>query len=416
MLKRVNNIFVIIILSLLLRFMILILLPFPTDDTKLLSYYPDENVYYSISQIIKQQGLLAVLLDEHSLWVAPFNSWYIYLLSGITSQPVLFIRIANIILSSITIYLVYKVSLLLFKEKKVALISALLLSVYFPLIELSPTLLTEPIYIFLFVLSMYFIRLADLNEHTNKYYIYAGITLAFACLTRSILLLSPLLLVAYALVFNRQKIKKIILLSVVFYLFISPVMIKNWLAFDTLTISNGSGAALYLGSRPDTEGDDPPYRGKGYNTEQITLPFNHLQTEGDARLRSKAIENIKSQPFDYAIWNVKKIGRLLVGNQYYWFFPFDNVLTFWQKEGAIKSIVKLGSLLIALFVTVFGLGHLLYLHIKQKYMNSTVTMLYYHILISLPFLAIHRYGLPVFCLLTIFAVAYKFNGSRVTDQ
>ncbi|HBJ00737.1 MAG TPA: hypothetical protein DDY89_07440, partial [Lysinibacillus sp.] len=66
---------------------------------------------------------------------------------------------------------------------------------------------------------------------------------------------------------------------IAFMIFVGPFFLKNLIAFDRLTLNNGSGAVLYLGSRADTEGDEPPYRGKDYDTYAITSPYQHLQSE-----------------------------------------------------------------------------------------------------------------------------------------
>ncbi|WP_268624024.1 ArnT family glycosyltransferase [Paenibacillus alvei] len=396
------------------RFVYFLKTPFPLSSDKLLEHYPDENVYYMFAELINNKGLWTAFLDERSLWVAPLNSMYISILSGVTSQPILFIRLVNIFISVLFIFIIYKISKKLFNTK-VGLLAALFVSVYFPIIEVSPTLLTEPLFMLLLSLFALFI-LKERETHSTKYLVLSALFLALATLTRSVTLLAPGFI---ALAFIQKGISKKIILQrmtifiVSFGLVISPVILKNFIVFNKFTISNGSGAALYLGTRPDTEGDEPPYRGKDYATMEITTPFNHLQSEGDERLRQVAISNIKNNFFDYCYWNVKKVGRLLVGNEYYWFFPFNNALSYYHEFGLLQTVIKIFNMLLALIVSVFGGYYLFVCCIRKQYNNPVILLIMYIVIFSLPFLVIPRYGLPVVCLLSIFAAGYFFSENKV---
>lgn len=128
-------------------------------------------------------------MDEQSLWAAPLNSIYIYLLAGITSKPILFLRLVNILVSSISIVYLYKIASKLFNVRA-ALISSLFMALYFPLIEISPTLLTEPLYILFLLMSGYYLLLA-LEKDSYKYFLISGSIIGLATLTRSTYLLVP---------------------------------------------------------------------------------------------------------------------------------------------------------------------------------------------------------------------------------
>lgn len=398
-----KKLLLVLLIGLLVRLLFFYFSPMPIDGTKLLTYLPDENVYYTIAEKIGKEGFLNAFFDESSIWVAPFNPIYLYILSGITSSPILFIRMFNILISVFTAYVLYRIGVIQF-NKKTGILSALVFCIYFPLIELSPTMLTEPIYILLFLSSIYFM-IKGYKENKLKHYIISSLLIGAATLTRSILLLLPFIISFYYIFVNfkeKQIVKNYLIYLGIFILLISPVFIKNYLIFNKATISNGSGAALYLGSRPDTEGDEPPYRGKSYNTMEITTPFTHLQSEGDTRLQKVAISNIKNNFREYLYWDFKKIGRLLVGNKFSWFFPYDNVYSYYINNGFIKTGIKLFNMLIALSVCIIGGANLLKHLFVNRRINKIPIFAFYHIVLSLPFLVIPRYGLPVFCLLIIY--------------
>ncbi|MDP9702718.1 4-amino-4-deoxy-L-arabinose transferase-like glycosyltransferase [Paenibacillus intestini] len=410
---KLNNktvLILIVFLALIVRCVYFYMTPLPLNPEGLLSFYPDENVYYNNYLLIEQKGFFYALLDEQSLWTAPLNPIYIYLLSGVTSQPILFIRIFNILVAAFSIVPIYKIAIKLFNHK-VAVFSSLFMALYFPLIEIAPTLLTEPIYIFFILMASYWSLLA-ISQDGVKLYVYAGLFMALATLTRSTFLLAPffLLLVMY-LVFksNRKIIRGLVVLLISFGVVVGPFILKNYILFDRFAINNGSGAVLFLGSRADTEGDEPPYRGKEYSTYEITAPYTHLQSEGDDRLKEVAINNIRDHLFGYVYWDVKKIGRLLVGNNHYWYFPFNNIVDYYHNLGFGKSALRLLNMLGVIIIVVLGLYEMLVRNIKQVLVNPVTLIFIYHTLIYLPFLVNHRYGLPLVCLLSMFCGMFFFR-------
>ena len=77
------------------------------------------------------------------------------------------------------------------------------------------------------------------------------------------------------------------------------VVIKNGLVFGLWGLSTGSGAALYLGLHPLSQGTEPVYYGLGYDVPAIAslLPAtdgDHLQLGADRLLREVAIETLKA--------------------------------------------------------------------------------------------------------------------------
>ncbi|MCL6601795.1 MAG: glycosyltransferase family 39 protein [Paenibacillus sp.] len=414
---KMNNkfmLFAIILLAITVRFIYFLTTPFPLTPDKLLSFYPDENVYYGNYLLIVQKGFIGALLDQQSLWTAPLNSIYIYLLAGITSKPILFIRLVNILIASVSIIYLYKIAVKMFNVK-VALFSSLFMAVYFPLIEISPTLLTEPLYILFLLMSGYYLLLATENNN-YKHYILSGVIIGLATLTRSTYLLVPFFLVFFLFIHfrkNRKMINGFIIMLGMFMIMVGPFFLKNLVMFDRLTLNNGSGAVLFLGSRADTEGDEPPYRGKGYDTYEITTPYQHLESEGDDKLKKVAIDNIKNHFPSYMYWNIKKIGRLLVGNNYYWFFPFNDVSGYYHNLGLTKALFKITNMFLVIFVVIFGWYEILVSIFRKGFRNPITLIIIYHTLVMLPFLTNHRYGLPIICFISIFCASHFFKEKKV---
>jgi hypothetical protein len=245
--------------------------------------------------------------------------------------------------------------------------------------------------------------------------------LAAASLTRTILLLLPLVLLLplawlawrnkgtqYLQDFKVANVKMMMVSLLIPISLIGAVAIKNHFYFGKFAIATGSGAALWLGSRHDTEGDEPPYRGLQYDTTSITTTaFSHLSPEGDSRLVSAAKENIRKDPLHYLWICLKKPERLLIGNNHAWFFPQSNVKDWYtSSSGEILPLTKIvASIAMASFIAIFGALGAVYNRRAPLVVLTLIIPAGYFLVMSVPFLAIQRYGLPVFPLLALLAFA-----------
>jgi hypothetical protein len=242
-----------------------------------------------------------------------------------------------------------------------------------------------------------------------------GVFITLAISTRSIAMLLPVFLSFAFFIFDGYKsykggrlyfplLKKTSIAILLPVVVVGCIGFKNYYLFDRFIISTGSGAVLWLGSRSDTEGDDPPYRGLAYNTQNITEDSSHLSLKGDLLLIEAAKNNIKSNPAGYAWWSVKKIGRLLVGSNLAWFFPYNNVSAWQAGTGSslLSLICKVFEIVLSALIAVYGIVGLFFV-CRWKLTHGLVlsgTVLYLA-LFSIPFLAIQRFGLPIVVLLTL---------------
>ena len=100
--------------------------------------------------------------------------------------------------------------------------------------------------------------------------------------------------------------------------------------------------------------------------------------------------------------NIKKIGRLLVGNNHAWFYPQQNLADYSRQNGLTPSLIKASNITVAVLVALFGLLGMLQMALRKRNWFLIASIAYY-VGISLPFLVIQRYGLLVYILLTLFA-------------
>ncbi|URJ59864.3 ArnT family glycosyltransferase [Paenibacillus polymyxa] len=397
---------IILFLALLIRLAYFFNSPLSLEQAGLLKVNSDENTYYSIAKVYSEEGLMRGLKDPKTMWTAPATPLYFYFVGLFFEKDILAIRLGNIFFSLLTIFFIYKIGKDNF-GKITGLFSALILSLLGLFIEFSAMLMTEPIFIFFSVLSVY-VFLRGSQRSNVRLIAIAGFVMGLACLARSHLLLFPFFFLAYGLlVYMKTKdwtiLKSGLVFLISFFLIISPIMLKNYVYFSKLAISTGSGAVLYLGSREDTEGDEPPYRGQNYDTSLITGGRSHLSIEGDKLLFSKGVLNIKSHPKQYLFWNVKKIGRLLIGSNFYWFFPYGDIYNYIKNNGDLKGLTRIIDLSFTVFIVIFGLFYLIR---KLLFKSIVFVNLYiiYSILIYIPFLVNHRYGMSIMVFLVVYAV------------
>lgn len=416
-LKRLSQydyaiVFVLLLLAFVFRALFWWSSSLPSDSKDLLSVWPDENVYFSSSNLILDKGLAEFFASEESVITAPMNPIYLALVRSLTDS-IDFVRFFNVLLSTLSVLIIYLVG----KEihsRFVGLLAGSFLAVNGQIVGYSATMLTEPLFIFLLLMCAFLFVRAVKTDRRDAFLFYSlcfGLFLSAAMLTRSILLLLPIALVLFLVfrsfifyILEGQAInsRKILGLSTIFIiplLVVGGVLVKNYVLFDKAIVSTGSGAALWLGSRADTEGDDPPFRGKSYDTSTITGDLKHISLEGDQLLLRAAKENIANNPVEYIFWSVKKVGRLLVGSNLAWFYPKKNFGDWYADEGRKDSLMLLSMLFQILFssiVVIFGFFYVFknLLKFDLKMVMVSATMIYM-VLLSIPFLSIPRYGLPI---------------------
>ena len=376
--------------------------------------WPDEITYYSIALKIHELGFWKFLSNEMSIWTAPANPFYIYFVHNLT-----LCRYLNIVHNSLLVFVYYWIGRTI-DSRKVGLIAAALYVVYLPLVNYAPTILTEPLFISLELLGILMGLLAIEKRKTWLFFV-TGLIFGLMALVRAAPALYPICLLLFMFVmFCLKKIDKDLLKKTAIFMLgammvILPVVIKNGIIFNKYTIATGVGAVLFLGSRVDTQGDEPPYRHLDYDTGKITDPYTHLQIEGDHRLTEVAKENIKNHFMEYLYFDVKKIGRLLIGSNLAWWSPFDNFVDFYHKFGVRTSLRSLVNLLLTIMVVIAGFSGLWRLcrtgNVKGLFLLSFIL---YYLVFSLPFLATVRYGIPIILLLIVFA-SYEFAQFKLSQ-
>jgi len=267
----------------------------------------------------------------------------IYSIFGIGPKSVLYIKIIQAILSTISIFLVFLIGKRI-SNKYVGLIAAIFIAIYPPLILYSRFLLTETLYTFLFLLY-FLVQLIAMEKEKLIWHFVAGLLIASAILVRPlifILMPLPYIYKYFTVKSDRGKItKQFGILALGFITLMLPWWIRNIITIHKF---------IFLCTQCN-----PFYYGIIHNYSE--LPPSSNETYDGIKL---IIHNLMTNPIDTIKWYT--IGKLniICGSQDYWLQNnqvYLSSLSMWHYiimiTGAIgitMSIFKSEIRLISIFI------------------------------------------------------------------
>jgi hypothetical protein len=281
--------------------------------------YPDEANYYLPAANMLIEGGVDFFKSPRSLWNGPLNPLWIAAFGG--NVPI--VKVANTLLFSLASGVLAGAVGSIAGWRKGALFALGLLA-YPQTYSFVPTLLTEPLYISLLMLSFGFVLLLNFS---SLGFLGSGVLLGFATLARPTTQLFPLFLLALAIGLCKAPWRhRLVIHSVAALIVCAPTVLWNWTQFGKAGIANGLGAVLYLGNDLRRDGDEPVYYGVDFDTYRITAPSTHLDSDGDAALTKVAVQRIKSRPSQSALLIIRKAFRYLFGSYHGYFWPHNGLL------------------------------------------------------------------------------------------
>jgi len=178
--------------------------------------------------------------------IPPIYPLFIASVFAFTNQSLMAVRIAQVILAVLIVWLTYLIGKEVF-SLQVGLLAAFISALY-PVWIIRPALfMTEPLYTVLFLVFVWcFIR--SLRNYSVKYTIWAGVTFALGLLTREIffvfLLLLPLI-VWWSGMSWRYAWRYVLLFTAALFLTISPWLIRNYFTFGQAFYTERTEAIRY---------------------------------------------------------------------------------------------------------------------------------------------------------------------------
>ena len=215
----------------------------------------------------------------------------------------------QMLINCVSMLLVYKIGKNLFNEK-IASLGSILFAIDPHQILYTVHLLAETLFVTTFLASIYTMILG-LKSRKGKYILMSGFLIGISTLIKPISQYLPFVFVFFILLHKKQsllsKMKISLVYLIVFFMTLSPWMIRNYINYDSLFLCSVKGHNLLHHHVPTTK-----VRQTGKPFRQIQNDFLQEAKERGATYningfkRSKiyteiAVEYIKNNKFDYSI-------------------------------------------------------------------------------------------------------------------
>ncbi len=246
-------------------------------------YFDDEYEYFKmVENFLSGKGL--IVSENLKAFRPPLYPLVLSILYFLKFN-LMWIRIFQAVLSSLTVVFVYLLGKEVFDEKT-GFFSSLISTFYPFFIFYTGFLLTETLFVFLIVLTFFYLtRIVEKNE---KLSFKGGILLGLSGLTRpNIQLFFPISI--FHILFLKDKWKKILMFSTGFCLILIPWIIRNYKIFHKFIPGTTMGGWVFWeGNNPYSEGGPCSY----FPLEVIQMD----EIRRDRILYKMTFEEIKKNP------------------------------------------------------------------------------------------------------------------------
>ncbi len=320
-----------------------------------------------------------------------------------------FFVFGNILLATATIFILYKISLLIFKNEKIANITALITLIYPFFNFYSLAILTETLYLFFLYLSLFF-AIKFYESMNLKDVAFFSLFFALDTLVRfanlSMFIFFVILFIIFALKKNQNFIflTKVIIVAISsFVLIMSLWWVRNYNVFGEFVATSvgESGKVFYSGNNPLNKSG-----GGIVGVDADLSQFEHIKDDKarDEAMWETGINWIKENPSDWLILEFAKLKR---------FFSFTFYAT--EFQGWYYNLISIMS---------YGVIFILFLYGVFKFSNYfwlySPMVLYFILLtgVHLVFIASIRYRLPLepFMIIIASAVIYNFIKEKIENN
>ena len=258
-----------------------------------------------------------------SAFMPPLYVFFLYILKLATPENIQFTNIvltAQIILSTLSILIFYKLNNFFF-NKKWSLFNSLLLSI-FPL-NIYTTTQISSISLQVFLLILFFYLFFSLSKSRNLVLFqlfFFSLVSGFLMLLRGEFYLVFLASLGCLLIFKKIDIKKSIIIFLVSLIIISPYLVRNYLTFNKIVLTQSVGFNLLKGnnSLASVEGSLSYIAHLNDNIYQKSITKNNLfEIRIDELFFKEGVNYIKEEPIIFIKQYFKKFLT-------FFYFNFDS--------------------------------------------------------------------------------------------
>lgn len=230
--------------------------------------------------------------NTHQSYFSATMSMYLALIYWIFGYKPVVARVVTALLSTISVFLIYILAKRLFSQK-VAILSAIIASLYAYLIFYGVTLVTETPFILMILLSIYLAYEISDSPSLLKW-LLIGITLSITVLFRMAVVFYVPFLIGWVIWKQRDHWIYGLVPIVMIVLTVTPFTLRNYQIWGRFLLLEAQfGHVFWNGNHPDSEGDFHPYR-------VFTIPDEVLVSNNDAiitnQLLRMGLENIFEDP------------------------------------------------------------------------------------------------------------------------
>lgn len=372
------NIREIIFLSFFVRIASLILYP-----SKVL---PDTYTYLKIGEEIFSGKIIQTPLHMpgYGIWMFLFN---------FITQNNYGVIIGDIVVSCLTVYVIYLLSYEIFKKKEISIISALIFALYPFSIFYSISALSETLFVFLLLLSI-------LMFYRNDFFYGSLLIILSIYIKPTPDIFAPFLILIFSLVIKKYSFKKSIFHLCIYYtlyiLLLSPWWFHNWKKYDGFVRINLSGGYhLYSGNNIKNK------TGGGIGG----IDVDHNWSDEDIKYKGIEFHNkFKKEAYNFIKENPKEFVNLtMIKFLRFWrIYPYTD-----EYKGTIYKLISTLSYGIILILSI------LFIFNSKKFLriiSPLLTIIFFTTAIHCITIASIRYRYPIEPILIIFAsyTIYKY--------
>ena len=376
----------------------------------------DGEQYNIIAQNIYQgkgfffdKGQEPIISDaRYTLGRPPLYPYFLVLIYLIFGQKIWIVQLIQIVISTVTGYVIYKIANKIFEER-VALFSAIVYGIHPLFFWYPPRLYTETILIFLLAIIVYYTILLFENL-SLKHSIMLGMLLGIFNLVKSSMLLFPLYIVVGLLCFytyqKRQVIKSFLVINILMALIISPWTLRNYIVSDHFVpVQIGIGLQFFRGNSIvfnnkagllKSSFNEP--LATSLQEEQIIL--NQLRINTKQGKEYDIFNVFDEMMLEWLVNNPKKfLKKIVKGSLFFWYLGSTEFKT---------KLILITQLLI-LIPSIVGM----YFSLKDnKKVLPLMLVILYFLLIHAPLVAVGRYAVPIMPYMIIFAAYGCLNSFK----
>jgi len=250
--------------------------------------------------ILLGRGYVDYLLffKYHTLQV-PFLSIFLSFLYSYVGHSWVAAKGLQLLLSSLTCVFVFKTMEMALGHRKAAILSGILCALYLPYIRYAHDLMTETLFIFFFVVSVYFV-LASVSGRSTKKAILGGVFGGLATLTRAAMSSLWVLFAIWYLIVFRKELKAAIRIGCValacFALVVSPWLVRSYVIHGAPIMASIGNLQLWTGSNPVYDG---AFYGRAPRRRALWKKPGASEGDRSKMLTREAIHFILENPYRY---------------------------------------------------------------------------------------------------------------------